>query len=132
MIGPVLLALAACVSAQETPYSATDLAAIHQSVDEFIRKGRFLQAAAKLREMKRERIPAGDAAARVQEAETRVSTYAALLLETAAKNGTDAATARKTLPPPTEARITYQCCWARAQVLLVRTLPTWWVQVHTQ
>lgn len=84
MIGPALLALAACVAAQEPPYPAADLAALHQSVDDFVRKGRFLQAAAKLREVKRERIPAGEPAARFQEDEKRVAAYAGLLLETAA------------------------------------------------
>lgn len=84
MVGAVLLALSAGLFAQDPPYSAAELATLHQSVDDLARKGRFLQAAAKLREFKRERVPAGDAAAKFAEAEKRIATYAGLLLETAA------------------------------------------------
>src|SRR5437868_553120 len=68
---------------QETPYTAAELNAVLQPAEELARRGRFLQALKKLRELKKERVPPGDAA-RVQETDRKVSGYAALLLETAA------------------------------------------------
>ena len=73
---------------QDAPYSAADLAAVHQGVDDLVRKGKFLQAAEKLRAVQRPRIPAADLP-KFAEAERRVGGYAALLLETAAGNTLD-------------------------------------------
>src|SRR6185436_11924029 len=84
MPSALLLILAAAVpSTQEPPYSAAELTALLQPAEDLARRGRFLQAAAKLREAKKERIPAGDAA-RVRELERKVGGYASLLLETTA------------------------------------------------
>jgi len=84
----LLLALAALSCGQDAPYSAAELAAILQPVDDLARRGRFLQASAKLRDVKKARIPAGEAA-RVQELERKVAGYASLLLETSAGDTAD-------------------------------------------
>ena len=73
------------LSPQDAPYSAAELSAIHQGVEDLVRKGKFLEAAEKLRAVQRTRIPPGDLA-KFAETERRVATYAALLLETAAGN----------------------------------------------
>ncbi len=78
---PLLLS-AALSFVQDAPYTKEEMAALHQAVDEAVGRGRFFQAAEKLRGLKRERIPAGDLA-KVQDAERRVGGYAYLLLETA-------------------------------------------------
>jgi hypothetical protein len=93
MISIALLVLAA--AAQDAPYTASELSAIHQGVDDLVRRGKFLQAAEKLREVKRPRVPPGDLA-KLAEVEQRVAGYAGLLLETAAGN---------TFDPPSLARI---------------------------
>jgi len=80
--------LLAWAQAQESPYTAAEMAAIHQAVDDLARRGRFLHAAEKLRDVRRPRIPAGELG-RFQEAERRVARYAGLLLETAAGNTAD-------------------------------------------
>jgi hypothetical protein len=67
--------------AQDAPYSAAELTAFQQSADDLVRRGRFLHAAEKLREVKKARLPAGDAA-RFLELERKVVGYGALLLET--------------------------------------------------
>src|SRR5690242_14250460 len=78
-----LLVVVLLVGAQDAPYSAADLAAVHQGVDDLVRKGKFLQAAEKLRAVQRPRIPAGDLP-KFTETERRVGSYASLLLETTA------------------------------------------------
>ena len=75
--------LAALLALQDAPYSREEMSALHQAVDEFVGRGRFFQAAEKLRGLQRARIPAGELA-KVQDAERRVGAYASLLLETTA------------------------------------------------
>jgi hypothetical protein len=77
---PLLLSASLCF-AQDAPYTTEEMAALQQAVDEAVGRGRFFQAAEKLRGLKRERIPEG-ALAKVQDAERRVGGYASLLLET--------------------------------------------------
>jgi hypothetical protein len=67
----------------QDPYSAAEMTAIQKEADELLRRGRFLQAAEKLRDVKRPRIPAAELA-RFQETERRVAHYGSLVLETAA------------------------------------------------
>ena len=78
-----ILIAAILSAAQDTPYSKEEIVAFHKDVDELVARGRFFQAAEKLRLIKKARVPAGDTA-RLQAAEQRVAGYAALLLETAA------------------------------------------------
>lgn len=82
------IVLLAWTQAQDTPYTAAETAALHQGVDDLVRRGRFLHAAEKLREVQRPRLPAADLA-RFQETERRVAHYGAMLLETAAGNTAD-------------------------------------------
>lgn len=79
---PLLLS-AALSFAQDAPYTKEEMAALRQAVDVAVGRGRFFQAAEKLRALKRERIPDSDLA-KVQDAERRVGGYASLLLETTA------------------------------------------------
>jgi hypothetical protein len=76
------------LTSQDAPYSAAELAAAHQAVDDLVRKGKFLQAVEKLRAVQRSRVPASDLP-KFAETERRVGGYAALLLETAAGNTLD-------------------------------------------
>jgi len=84
----VIALLAVLLALQDAPYSAAEMTAVHQGVDDLVRKGKFLQAAEKLRAVQRPRIPAADLA-KFAEAERRVGTYAGLLLETTAGNTLD-------------------------------------------
>ncbi|MBI3857779.1 MAG: hypothetical protein HY293_19020 [Planctomycetes bacterium] len=81
MMQALLLILLA--AAQDAPYSAAEMTALHQNVDDLVRRGRFLPAAEKLRQTVRTRIPPGETA-KFAESERRVANYAALVLETAA------------------------------------------------
>lgn len=85
MIEALLVVL---LASQDTPYSAAEMAAVHQGVDDLVHKGKFLQAAEKLRAVQRPRIPAGELA-KFSESERRVAGYAGLLLETTAGNTLD-------------------------------------------
>lgn len=68
---------------QDAPYTAAEMAALHDDIAAQVRVGRFFQAAEKLRAVKRSRVPAADAA-RFQEVEQKLAAYAGLLLETSA------------------------------------------------
>lgn len=70
------------LAGQDTPYPTAELAALHQAVDELALQGRFAQALAKLRLLKPERVSEADFP-KVEQAERRTATAAALLLETA-------------------------------------------------
>jgi len=83
-----LVALALAAALQDPPYAPAEMAAIQKGVDDLVRSGRFLQAAEKLKEAKRARVPGADAA-RWVETEGKVAGYAALLLETTAGNTLD-------------------------------------------
>jgi hypothetical protein len=74
--------------AQDAPYSAAELNALQQGVDDLVRRGRFLHAAEKLRDLKKARLPSGDAA-RFLELERKVVGYGGLLLETSAGDTAD-------------------------------------------
>jgi hypothetical protein len=76
------------LAAQDAPYSAAEMAAVHQGVDDLVRRGKFLHAAEKLRAVQRTRVPPGELAG-LLEMEGRVGAYAALLLETTAGNALD-------------------------------------------
>lgn len=79
----LLTILAACLAAQDLPYSKEEIADFHKVAEELVAKGRYFQAAAKLNEVKKARIPAADLP-KLAEAEKRVAHYAGLLLETTA------------------------------------------------
>lgn len=70
-------------AAQETPYTADELAGFQNKLDALLKVGRFLPAAELLRGMSRARIPAAESA-RWAESERKVAVYATLLLETTA------------------------------------------------
>jgi hypothetical protein len=88
LIAVIVVLLAVFLTPQDAPYSAAEMAAVHQGVDDLVRKGKFLQAAEKLRAVQRPRIPAGELA-KFAESERRVGSYAGLLLETTAGNTLD-------------------------------------------
>lgn len=75
--------LLACtlLAPQDAPYTAAELAALRASVDELVRAGNLVPAAAKFRELKPERIPPEELP-KLQELDRKVGSFAALLLET--------------------------------------------------